>query len=91
MRIHAQNEEKDLKSALNAKKTLLKAGSALAPGQLTTRGFMQHIELGRQLHATYGKAFLSRVQAGSMYVRSTNYARTVQVQLLALFGRCRGT
>jgi hypothetical protein len=47
-------------------------------GQLTTRGFMQHIELGKQLSSLYG-TFLRGVSTDRMYVRSTNYARTVQV------------
>jgi hypothetical protein len=39
---------------------------------------MQHIELGKQLNTLYGN-FLQNTSTNSIYVRSTNYGRTVQV------------
>jgi hypothetical protein len=48
-------------------------------GQVTSRGFMQHIHLGKHLHQAY-KGYLERVKSPvNLYVRSTNYDRTVQV------------
>lgn len=75
-----QDEEHDLKAALNPKKALRKSDYSLAPGQLTSRGFMQHVHLGQLLHSYYGKEFLDKLSSSyQVYVRSTNYARTVQV------------
>ena len=76
-----QNEERDLKSAINPKKRLQQSDHSLPPGQLTTRGFMQHIQLGQLFHNLYGSNFFSKIKAEQMYVRSTNYARTVQVSV----------
>ena len=50
----------------------------LAPGQLTTRGFMQHIRLGRALRASYRDLMNSIKSPNQIYVRSTNYVRTIQ-------------
>eukprot|EP01032_Pedospumella_encystans_P017089 gene17089-19481_t len=71
--------EHDIKAAVNPKKAFLKSDFLLEIGQLTTRGFMQHIQLGEQFKRYYGDKFLQSVtHSGSIYVRSTNYARTVQ-------------
>jgi hypothetical protein len=78
-----QDEEIDLKVAMNPRKTLKKPDVSLSPGQLTTRGFMQHIELGGLFHDLYS-GFLGKVASSQLYVRSTNYARTVQVSLLSV-------
>jgi hypothetical protein len=51
---------------------------SIAPGQLTTRGFMQHIQLGTLLHSAYG-SFLNQLTPRDVYVRSTNYLRTIRV------------
>jgi hypothetical protein len=51
---------------------------ALAPGQLTTRGFMQHIRLGKALHNAYSDLLSSITSPEQIYVRSTNYVRTIQ-------------
>jgi hypothetical protein len=51
---------------------------SIAPGQLTTRGFMQHIHLGTLLHSAYG-SFLDQLTTTDVYVRSTNYLRTIRV------------
>ncbi|CAE8692947.1 unnamed protein product [Polarella glacialis] len=61
----------------------LKEGSSLAsecaPGQLTARGFRQHLELGAHLNGAYREflAALQRHDRGRLYVRSTDYPRTV--------------
>lgn len=64
---------------MSPRKALTEADTALRPGQLTTRGFMQHIELGQLLNKIYGKNYLADIVSSQMYVRTTNYARTVQV------------
>jgi hypothetical protein len=54
----------------------------LSQGQLTSRGFMQHVHLGQILSGSY-KSFLGQVQSpDEIYVRSTNYVRTLQVQMI---------
>ena len=76
------DEEHDIKAALNPQKAFHKGDDLLDIGQLTTRGFMQHIHLGEQLLQYYGADFLKGVtHSSAVYVRSTNYARTVQVSL----------
>ena len=67
---------------MSPRKALTQADIALRPGQLTTRGFMQHIELGQLLNKLYGRKYLANVLSSHMYVRTTNYARTVQVMLI---------
>lgn len=50
----------------------------LDKGQLTSRGFMQHIQLGRFLRNAY-KPVISTLNASKqIYIRSTNYPRTLQ-------------
>jgi hypothetical protein len=44
---------------------------------------MQHVALGEQLKEYYGADFLKGITSSQgVYVRSTNYARTVQVMLI---------
>jgi len=52
--------------------------SECAPGQLTARGFRQHLALGTHLHEAY-KEFLAGLErsGGRLYVRSTDYPRTI--------------
>lgn len=51
----------------------------LAPGQLTTRGFMQEYHLGSYLRERYGGYLEGAVaHPANLYVRSTNYPRTIQ-------------
>jgi hypothetical protein len=56
------------------------ADRELGPGQLTSRGFMQHVSLGQQLRALYHPSgFLLALRVPEqIYIRSTNYARTIQ-------------
>lgn len=48
-----------------------------APGHLTSEGFSQHVELGRALRIPYGN-LLGEVKSEELYIRSTNYERTIQ-------------
>jgi hypothetical protein len=51
----------------------------LAPGQLTSRGFMQEVNLGHYLSRQYSSYLEGRVQhPTNVYVRTTNYPRTIQ-------------
>lgn len=53
---------------------------ALPPGQLTSLGFYQHLLLGKALQESYYTEILRYVNSPTdIYVRSTNYARTIQV------------
>jgi len=78
------------------------AVNELDNAQLTTRGFMQHVSLGRYLHARYSGsgtgspgAFTSLLDPvvtprsglpGRLYVRATNYDRTIQSAAALLLG-----
>ena len=62
----------------NSTKLFKKPDFMLDQGQLTSRGFMQHISLGTILRKAYG-SFLSPIKFPSqIVVRSTNYDRTIQ-------------
>jgi len=50
----------------------------LGPGQLTSRGYMQHIHLGDHLRTFYSLFLKELGSVNELYVRSTNYARTIQ-------------
>lgn len=51
----------------------------LEQGQLTTRGFMQHITLGTLLKRSYSSFLSSHIKSSvNVYVRSTKYDRTFQ-------------
>eukprot|EP01031_Cornospumella_fuschlensis_P036382 gene36382-44134_t len=50
---------------------------SLHAGQLTSQGFMQHIELGQTLRSKYLSFLSSITSPQQVYVRSTNYARTI--------------
>jgi len=68
-----------LPDSLNSS-TIFNAGDfELEQGQLTTRGFMQHIHLGSLLRKTYSSFLNTQIKSVSnLYVRSTNYDRTIQ-------------
>ena len=62
----------------NSTKLFKKSDFMLDQGQLTSRGFMQHISLGTILRKAYG-SFLSTIKyPPQVIVRSTNYDRTIQ-------------
>jgi hypothetical protein len=70
----------ELRNALNPNKAFQQSDFTLEQGQLTTRGFMQHLELGKMIHTLY-QDYLSQIQySNQVYIRSTNYARTIQVK-----------
>lgn len=48
------------------------------PGQLTTKGFMQHINLGKHFLNAYNPLISQIKQIDDIYIRSTNYDRTIQ-------------
>lgn len=51
----------------------------LKQGQLTSRGFMQHINLGKLLRQSYLAFISSNINSSkNLYVRSTKYDRTIQ-------------
>ena len=51
----------------------------LMQGQLTSRGFMQHINLGKLLRRSYLAFISSNINSSkNLYVRSTRYDRTIQ-------------
>ena len=79
----------DLSDALNPMKIFSTPDLALRQGQLTSIGFMQHITLGSMLHRHYAE-LLDRITAqDQIYVRSTNYARTIQVYILHIIAPIR--
>ena len=52
---------------------------SLNQGQLTTRGFMQHILLGKILQKSYSTFLKNSIKSPSnVFVRSTKYDRTIQ-------------
>jgi hypothetical protein len=65
--------------ALSSTKVFSVPDTDLAPGQLTTRGFMQHITLGSIFNKAYHAFIESHIHAPEhIRIRSTNYARTIQ-------------
>ena len=52
--------------------------SELPPGQLTSLGYMQHADLGKSLAPAYSGLISTMSSGRDIYVRSTNYERTVQ-------------
>jgi hypothetical protein len=75
----SQHKGDDLTKALDSRIVFQRSDMTLPQGQLTSRGFAQHLELGQILYDAYGKAYLqTMLEADQVYVRSTNYARTIQ-------------
>jgi len=50
----------------------------LPQGQLTSQGFFQHLQLGAIFHTAYGDYFHKIHTSEQIYLRATNYARTIQ-------------
>jgi hypothetical protein len=68
-----------LPDSLNSSTIFNTGDFELEQGQLTTRGFMQHIHLGSLLRKTYSSFLNTHIKSVSnLYVRSTNYDRTIQ-------------
>jgi hypothetical protein len=63
--------------------------SFLSSGELTSIGLQQHIMIGKHLRSAY-RYFLDRsdFNFSNIYVRSTNYARTIQVHILNIYTHC---
>ena len=68
----------DLRAALDPTKVFQLPDLRLSPGQLTTRGFMQHVVLGKSLAESYKRLLHGVHSPRNIYIRSTNYARTLQ-------------
>eukprot|EP00605_Chrysophyceae_sp_TOSAG23-4_P002653 GSChrysophyteH1.ASY1.ANO1.2929.1 assembled CDS len=73
------NHPRSLPPALDPEQIFAVDDKELPPGQLTSRGFMQHIDLGAALAIQY-KSFLKSyiTNTHALKIRSTNYARTLQ-------------
>jgi hypothetical protein len=56
--------------------------SNLITGELTSSGFLQHYRLGNYLHQLYSPFLETIASPSQLYVRSTNYNRTIQVRYL---------
>jgi hypothetical protein len=74
--------EQDISVALNPSIAFHTADLNLTQGQLTSRGFMQHVRLGNKLQSKYGEVVDRVATNEQIYVRSTKYVRTIQVVLL---------
>jgi hypothetical protein len=57
----------------------------LPQGQLTSQGFFQHLQLGSILQQRYEEYFHKIHTPEQIYVRSTNYARTIRVKLFSFY------
>lgn len=68
----------DLSHVLDPASLFRSSDAALAPGQLTSRGFMQHVSLGYALHGAYNGFLAGLRRPEQLYVRSTKYPRTIQ-------------
>ncbi|KAJ1397164.1 histidine phosphatase superfamily [Ochromonadaceae sp. CCMP2298] len=71
-------EGNDMARILDPQGIMRSADRDLGPGQLTSRGYMQHISLGQQLRAVYAQSGFLRLEPQQIYIRSTSYARTIQ-------------
>lgn len=67
-----------LKMALNESAAFHSPDYNLAPGQLTSRGFMQLVEIGNILGQAYASLTKRIELLKQVYIRSTNYERTFQ-------------
>lgn len=70
----------DLSRALDPMSVFSTSDVLLPKGQLTSIGFMQHITLGSLLRTQYQQLLERVVSNDQLYVRSTNYRRTIQVR-----------
>ena len=52
----------------------------LTQGQLTSIGFMQHVRIGKLLNRAYSDFLADHIHSPQdIYIRSTNYVRTIRV------------
>ena len=80
-------EDDVLLDALNASEVFAQPDSQVLPGILTTRGFMQHIMLGKHLSKAYMFYMKTLTSPQDLYIRSTNYRRTI-LSVVALMVSC---
>lgn len=66
--------------------TLVPSGKKCQIGQLTQRGFLQHIELGKHMRAAYSDFIGADITASNLHVRSTERTRCIQSAAAFLFG-----
>jgi hypothetical protein len=76
--IKVQNTNEFLYLNSLTKERLNQPDFSLASGQLTSIGFKQHFDLGIHLRKAYEK-YLYDISRDDLYIRSTNYDRTIQV------------
>jgi len=74
----AETVKHNLKLSLDPSSIFKVPDTRLEPGLLTTRGFMQHVVLGKSLAKSYESLLKGVHSPRNLYIRSTNYARTVQ-------------
>jgi len=75
-----------LPDALNVSSAFRTPDHSLKPGILTSKGFMQHVTLGKSLSNVYNQ-FLKKIKhRDSIFVRSTNYERTILSVAALLIG-----
>ena len=74
----AETVKHNLKRSLDPSSIFKVPDTQLEPGMLTTRGFMQHVVLGKSLAKSYEVLLKGVHSPRNLYIRSTNYARTVQ-------------
>ena len=73
-----KNSEGDtLPDALSLSQVFTQSDSDIPPGILTTRGFMQHILLGKHLSKSDRFDLETLTAPDDLYIRSTNYRRTI--------------
>lgn len=65
-------------SPISSQNILQIPDTRLGPGMLTTIGFMQHYLLGKFINLRYAPFVESISKSSELYVRSTNYDRTIQ-------------
>ena len=70
--------------ALDTKSLFTTSDTLLPQGQLTSIGYMQLLHLGSHLQQSYTR-FLSGIKEREVYIRSTNYDRTIQVSYIHSF------
>lgn len=76
---HDKIESVSFMDALDSPSLFGRSDMTLPQGQLTSTGFMQHIHLGDHLHNAYSSFISSVNSVKEVYIRSTNYHRTIQV------------
>jgi lysosomal acid phosphatase len=79
-------EEPQLRNCKNEELDGDEEHALCAVGELTVRGFKQHVRNGKMLKRAYGNSILPKKFDGQVYVRSTNFQRTITSAQAVLFG-----